>query len=615
MNNLPPIPESDLSVFQHPLAKPYRFFAWDFEVYRTDTLLRLIDCLTGERAEVWGTQRIGRYLDALMMDERVVLCGYNSRNYDNAIAALCIGDHSQETVKLANDVFVGKLPLSFASEWGCVGPFERKQDAVFRTPGYFDIYARSYDAGFDMGQKMIGNEKVPCMSLKTWQRLNGIPVLRTPVPFDKEVLTDDDRLLIAHYCLYDVATVVRLMTLKEGSGNLLGRAGLIAEKSDKMKWGMTKPRLSEIYLDADKNLCPSENDPLPNGGVVQIPKCIRIEKYTGVLRHFGQPVSILERMSYSCPIMGKVHKFGIGGLHSETEKPESFTGEIWDIDASGMYPAIMSNFDLLPRSVPDPSAFERMRKRRACLKAKKDPMADALKIVNNSTFGAMKSSYSAFYDPYVGVSVCVIGQLLLVDLLERLEPYTEKLIQSNTDGLYLLLKDKTGADKAIAEFEKRTGMVMEWGKFTFMYQHNVNNYVARAEDGELKLKGGMFRAAHATAQSPAQRVATAKALGGKIDVTQFKLEDFAITCTRDKNTRGFVVNGKETDDEYLEVIAVSPFDAVPIRTVKIDGSTVKARLCPDCAAPLSKASVDMVDMEYYLNVAKVETVTETEETE
>ena len=48
MNNLPPIPQLDLTTFQHPLAKPYRFFAFDFEVYEEDTLLCLFDCATGE---------------------------------------------------------------------------------------------------------------------------------------------------------------------------------------------------------------------------------------------------------------------------------------------------------------------------------------------------------------------------------------------------------------------------------------------------------------------------------------------------------------------------------------------------------------------------------------
>lgn len=612
--NLPEIPELDLTTFQHPLAKPYRFFAWDFEVYEEDTLLCLFDCLTGEWGEVWGTKRIGQYLDALLLDDRVVLCGYNSRKYDNVIAALCLAGHPQRIVKLANDVLVGKLPPHMAAEWGCDGVLETSQDVAFRTPGVFDLYARSYDAGFDLGQKMIGAEKVPCMSLKTWERLNGVPVLRTPVPFDKVGLTEEDRKLIAHYCRYDVAAVVRLMTGKEGSGNLLGRAGLVAEKPDRMKWGMTKPKMSEVYLEADKEMCPSEDDPMPNGGVVQVPECIRIEKYTGVLQFFRTPAGALARSSYSCVIMGRVHNFGIGGLHSDADNPERFEGGIWDIDAGSLYPSIMIEYGLTPRSVPDPKAFARLKERRIVLKKKKDPMADALKIVLNSTFGATKNKYSALYDPYVGLSVCVIGQLLLVDLLERLEPYTETLIQSNTDGLYLILKDKEGADRAVAEFEKRTGMVMEWGEYAFMYQHNVNNYVAKDSKGGIKMKGGMFKSAHASVQSPAQKVATARALGEEIDISQFTLRDFAITCTRDKNTRGFLVNGKEIDDEYLEVVAVSPFDAVPVNTVRKDGERVKARMCPECALPLGVAEIGMVDVEYYMNAAaSIEEVKEIEE--
>lgn len=611
---LPPIPESDLSVFKHPLALPYRFFAWDFEVYRSETLLVLLDCASGEWTELWGPENIGRYLSALMLDERVVFCGFNSRGYDNAIAALCVTGRKQETVKLANDVLVGRAPLELAEEWGCEPPFDRRQDASFRTPGYFDIFARSYDAGFDLGQKMIGGEKVPALSLKKWQQLNGVPVFRTPVPFDREILTEEDKRAVAHYCRYDVASVVRLISEKEGSGNLLGRAGLIAERPEKMKWGMTKPKLSEIYLDADKKLCPKKTDPWPNGGVVRVPDCVRIEKYTGVLEFFRKPAEELAASSYSCDIMGREHNFGIGGLHSDCDEPERFSGDIWDVDAGSLYPSIMIEYGLTPRSVPDPEAFKRLKERRIVLKKKKDPMADALKIVLNSTFGATKNEFSGLYDPYVGLSVCVVGQLLLVDLLERLEPFVETLIQSNTDGLYLKLNDKAGADGAIAEFEKRTGMTMEWERYDFMYQHNVNNYVARlAKDGSLKLKGAMFKTAHATVQTPAQRMAVGKALGEPVDVSFFRLEEFAITCTRDKNTRAFLVDGAETDDEYLEVVAVGPLDGVQINAVRHDGSLVKARLCPECARPVKTADIAMVDTDYYLNAASA--VAEVEETE
>jgi hypothetical protein len=92
------------------------------------------------------------------------------------------------------------------------------------------------------------------------------------------------------------------------------------------------------------------------------------------------------------------------------------------------------------------------------------------------------------------------------------------------------------------------------------------------------------------------------------------LNEFAITCSRDKNSRGFLVNGVETDDEYLEVVAVSPFDCVPVNTVRADGTRVKARMAPDCCLPLGMADIKLVDIEFYLNAAAgIGEVKETEE--
>ena len=53
-----------------------------------------------------------------------------------------------------------------------------------------------------------------------------------------------------------------------------------------------------------------------------------------------------------------------------------------------------------------------------------------LKLVLNTTYGAMKSEYNELYDPHMANQVCITGQLLLLDLIEKLEPYI-KLIQSS----------------------------------------------------------------------------------------------------------------------------------------------------------------------------------------
>lgn len=63
-----------------------------------------------------------------------------------------------------------------------------------------------------------------------------------------------------------------------------------------------------------------------------------------------------------------------------------------------------------------------------------------MKIVLNSTYGILKDKNNPLYDPLMSNNVCVTGQLLLLDLIEKVEPYCQ-LIQSNTDGIYMLVKN------------------------------------------------------------------------------------------------------------------------------------------------------------------------------
>ena len=55
-------------------------------------------------------------------------------------------------------------------------------------------------------------------------------------------------------------------------------------------------------------------------------------------------------------------------------------------------------------------------------------MQAPLKIILNSTYGAMKDKYNPMYDPRQANNVCVFGQLLLLDLIEHLEGHCD-LIQ------------------------------------------------------------------------------------------------------------------------------------------------------------------------------------------
>ena len=62
--------------------------------------------------------------------------------------------------------------------------------------------------------------------------------------------------------------------------------------------------------------------------------------------------------------------------------------------------------------------------------------AAGLKIVINSVYGQFNNGYSPLYDPEAVLAVTTTGQLLLIDLVERLDAVGAEILSVNTDGLY-----------------------------------------------------------------------------------------------------------------------------------------------------------------------------------
>ena len=90
-------------------------------------------------------------------------------------------------------------------------------------------------------------------------------------------------------------------------------------------------------------------------------------------------------------------------------------------------------------------------------------------------------------------AITVNGQLMLLDLIEHLEPFCE-IIQSNTDGILVRLNsmdDFDLLDDIVYEWEKRTGMKMDFDTFIGeIFQKDCNNYLLiDRETGACKRKG------------------------------------------------------------------------------------------------------------------------------
>ena len=162
-----------------------------------------------------------------------------------------------------------------------------------------------------------------------------------------------------------------------------------------------------------------------------------------------------------------------------------------NMDVASYYPALMIEYNYLSRNVADPSKFRKIRDDRLVMKANKDPRQLPYKIVINGTYGAMKDKYNGLYDPLQANNVCIAGQLLLLDLIEKLEDHCD-IIQSNTDGVLVKLRDEKDYDKIIGigqEWSERTRMELEYETVHKVFQKDVNNYIIVDAKGKVKSKG------------------------------------------------------------------------------------------------------------------------------
>lgn len=149
------------------------------------------------------------------------------------------------------------------------------------------------------------------------------------------------------------------------------------------------------------------------------------------------------------------------------------------------------------RNIPSPEVYAATIDRRVKAKRSGDKAtANALKLVLNTTYGAMLNKYNDLYDPLMGRSVCISGQLFLLELANHLvtDCSTLKVIQLNTDGIMVSF-DEEEYPKVLeitGEWQDRTGFELEEDSVKLMVQKDVNGYVELPFEGEPKIKGGVL---------------------------------------------------------------------------------------------------------------------------
>jgi hypothetical protein len=164
-------------------------------------------------------------------------------------------------------------------------------------------------------------------------------------------------------------------------------------------------------------------------------------------------------------------------------------------DVAQLYPTLMIEYGLLSRGVVDYEKFrfildESLRLKALKMKKEREPY----KRICNITYGSMGDKYNPMYDPLHRTLVCVFGQVFLIDLIEKIEDLIT-LVNSNTDGIFFKVKKKDveRLKFRVSEWEKRTGLIMEYDEFTKFISKDVNNYLAIKTDGKIHAKGAYVK--------------------------------------------------------------------------------------------------------------------------
>jgi hypothetical protein len=146
------------------------------------------------------------------------------------------------------------------------------------------------------------------------------------------------------------------------------------------------------------------------------------------------------------------------------------------------------------RNIPSAKQFEDVYNTRLKAKAEGDKQTDStLKLILNTTYGASLASTNPLYDPLMGRSICISGQLYLLELAQHLYRDIPDLIivALNTDGICLEFDDSQydAVMAIINEWQERTGFSLDEDKIKKLIQKDVNNYVLVFENGKIKTKG------------------------------------------------------------------------------------------------------------------------------
>lgn len=435
------------------------------------------------------------YTTDIKLDTNILFCGYNNLHYDNAIINYIIDCYNIMKYKGYRDICRSVFNLSKV-----ITTSSEDDNSAWRKWKYmicfdsFDILTMLYSNKLRVGLKEIQvtmQYKNVQEFVADWQADLPENQIDSMIDYNINDVNSTEELL--NRCKKDID--LRIAIEDEYGVRVLSKDGVnIGMKILTQKY---LEKTGQTWWDIKDLRSPMSVIPL-NSVILPF---IKYDSpiLTRVLNDMKSQIVSPGRKGYENKFVfeGLQYSVGVGGIHS-VNKPEIIIPKedemLIDIDVASLYPSMLIEYEFYPKHLGPEflEVYKQIKDERIKAKHNGNKVKnETLKLALNGLSGNLQNEHNFCYSPFAVMQIRINGQLLLLMLAEKLTQLGCRIVQANTDGLFVLLKKDvySKVNNVCREWEQLTRLTLEEERFKAMYQYAINDYFAITEDDKVKEKG------------------------------------------------------------------------------------------------------------------------------
>lgn len=435
------------------------------------------------------------YTTDIKLDTNILFCGYNNLHYDNAIINYIIDCYNIMKYKGYRDICRSVFNLSKV-----ITTSSEDDNSAWRKWKYmicfdsFDILTMLYSNKLRVGLKEIQvtmQYKNAQEFVADWQADLPENQIDSMIDYNINDVNSTEELL--NRCKKDID--LRIAIEDEYGVRVLSKDGVnIGMKILTQKY---LEKTGQTWWDIKDLRSPMSVIPL-NSVILPF---IKYDSpiLTRVLNDMKSQIVSPGRKGYENKFVfeGLQYSVGVGGIHS-VNKPEIIIPKedemLIDIDVASLYPSMLIEYEFYPKHLGPEflEVYKQIKDERIEAKHNGNKVKnETLKLALNGLSGNLQNEHNFCYSPFAVMQIRINGQLLLLMLAEKLTQLGCRIVQANTDGLFVLLKKDvySKVNNVCREWEQLTRLTLEEERFKAMYQYAINDYFAITEDDKVKEKG------------------------------------------------------------------------------------------------------------------------------